>query len=184
MTWTDLQGQTHQQPFLSSLTVGFDSATGLRALQGPRWMQGLPRYLWATLNELLQLRHWDLQVQVDGAALYQGKALFASTLNTPSFGSGIPAVPQARLNDGQLNMLWAGPFSRWRALGMLPRLLMGRHLGHPDIATLAYRQLDIRCAQGVPLAADGEYLGTAQSLSVRCCEGNLNTVPRAPNALQ
>ena len=184
VTWTDLQGQTHQQPFLSSLTAGFDSATGLRALQGPRWMQGLPRYLWATLNELLQLRHWDLQVQVDGAALYQGKALFASTLNTPSFGSGIPAVPQARLNDGQLNMLWAGPFSRWRALGMLPRLLMGRHLGHPDIATHAYRQLDIRCAQGVPLAADGEYLGTAQSLSVRCCEGNLNTVPRAPNALQ
>lgn len=184
VNWIDLQGQAHQAAFLSSLTAGFDSATGLRALQGPSWMQGLPRYLWATLNELLQLRHWDLQVQVDGAALNRGQALFASTLNTPSFGSGIPAVPQACLNDGHLNMLWAGPFSRWRALGMLPRLLMGWHLGHPDIATHAYRQLDIRCAQGVPMAADGEYLGTAQSLSVRCCEGNLNTVPRAPNALQ
>ena len=184
VNWIDLQGQAHQAAFLSSLTAGFDSAVGLRALQGPRWLQGLPRYLWATLNELLQLRHWDLQVQVDGATLNRGQALFASTLNTPSFGSGIPAVPQACLNDGQLNMLWAGPFSRWRALGMLPRLLMGWHLGHHDIATHAYRQLDIRCAHGVPLAADGEYLGTAQSLSVRCCEGNLNTVPRAPNALQ
>ena len=184
VNWIDLQGQAHQAAFLSSLTAGFDSAVGLRALQGPRWLQGLPRYLWATLNELLQLRHWNLQVQVDGAAMHQGQALFASTLNTPSFGSGIPAVPQACLNDGHLNMLWAGPFSRWRALGMLPRLLMGWHLGHSDIATHAYRQMDIRCAQGVPLAADGEYLGTAQSLSVRCCEGNLNTVPRAPNALQ
>jgi diacylglycerol kinase family enzyme len=182
--WSDLQGLAHQAPFLSSFTAGFDSAVGLRALQGPRWLQGLPRYLWATLNELLHLRDWDLQVQADGVQMHKGRSLFASSLNTPSFGSGIPAVPHARMDDGYLNMLWAGPFSRLGALLMLPRLLVGRHLSHTRIATCAYRQLSLTCAQGVPLAVDGEYLGVAQALTVHCQAASLSTVPHPPNLLQ
>jgi diacylglycerol kinase family enzyme len=183
-TWNNLQGQPHQTPFLSSLTAGFDSAVGLRALQGPRWLQGLPRYLWATLNELLHLRDWDLQVRLDGVTVHAGRALFASSLNTPSFGSGMPAVPHARMDDSQLNLLWAGPFTRLGALCMLPRLLMGWHLSHPRIDTHAYRHMDIACSQGVPLAADGEFLGVTPTLSVTCLAASLACVPRWPNDLQ
>ena len=182
--WTDLQGQRHGTPFMSSLTAGFDSAVGLRALQGPRWLSGLPRYLWATLNELLHLRDWDMQVCVDGASWQQGPALFASSLNTPSFGAGMPAVPQARIHDGQLDLLWAGPFHRAGALLMLPRLLLGWHLSHPRIATRAYRQLDITCQQGLPLAADGEYLGVAQHVSIQCRAASLRVVANGLELLQ
>jgi diacylglycerol kinase (ATP) len=177
-TWTDLQGQVHHTPFLSSLTAGFDSAVGLRALNGPRCLRGLPRYLWATLKELIHLRDWPLTVHSDGQLLHQGPALFASSLNTPTFGSGIPAVPQARMDDGQLNVLWSGPFSRLGALTMLPRLLMGWHLSHPRIATRAFETLTIHCASGVPLAADGEYLGVAGQVTVRNCPASLPIVSR------
>lgn len=177
-TWTDLQGLEHRTPFLSSLTAGFDSAVGLRALHGPRWLRGLPRYLWATLNELIHLRDWPLTVHSDGQLLHQGPALFASSLNTPTFGAGIPAVPQARMNDGQLDLLWAGPFSRAGALLMLPRLLMGWHLSHPRIDTHPFETLTIDCASGVPLAADGEYLGVAGQVTVRNCPASLQIVSR------
>ena len=100
----------------------------------------MPRYLWATLNELIHLRDWSLEVRSDGQLVHQGAALFASSLNTPTFGSGIPAVPHARMDDGQLNVLWSGPFSRPGALTMLPRLLMGWHLSHPRIATRAFER--------------------------------------------
>jgi diacylglycerol kinase family enzyme len=55
-------------PFLSSLAVGFDASVGLRALRGPRWLRGQPRYLWATLQELVHLRSWDLRIECDGGA--------------------------------------------------------------------------------------------------------------------
>jgi diacylglycerol kinase (ATP) len=177
-TWTDLQGRVHHTPFLSSLTAGFDSAVGLRALNGPRWLRGMPRYLWATLNELIHLRDWSLEVRSDGQLVHRGPALFASSLNTPTFGSGIPAVPQARMDDGQLNVLWSEPFSRLGALTMLPRLLMGWHLSHPRIATRAFETLTIHCARGVPLAADGEYLGVAGQVTVRNCPASLQIVSR------
>ena len=176
--WCDLQGQTHESPFLSSLTAGFDSAVGLRALNGPSWLRGLPRYLWAILHELIHLRHWDLTLHSDGHFKHQGACLFASSLNTPTFGSGMPAVPHAQLADGQLDALLAGTFGRLGALLMLPRLLIGQHLGHPRIGCWAYRQLDIACTQGVPLAADGEYLGEAQHVGIQCEAASLLVVRR------
>lgn len=178
--WTDLQGDGHDVPFLSSLTVGFDSAVALRALQGPRWLQGLPRYLWATVQELAQLHHWHLTVQVDGAAWAEGPTLFLSSLNTPTYGSGMPAVPQAQMNDGQLDLLMAGPFSAAGAALMLPRLMFGKHLGHPWVQTRPYRALHIGCPQGVPVAADGEYLGVAASLAVHCAPAELHVVAGPP----
>lgn len=168
--WCDLQGQSHATPFLSSLTAGFDSAVGLRALNGPSWLRGLPRYLWATLHELIHLRTWDLTLHSEGHLKHQGSSLFASSLNTPTFGSGMPAVPRAQLADSQLDALLAGTFGRLGALCMLPLLLTGRHLKHPRIASWPYRQLDIACTLGVPLAADGEYLGEARQASI-CCQG-------------
>lgn len=176
--WTDLQGQTHETPFLSSLTAGFDSAVGWRALNGPPWLSGLPRYLWATLHELIHLRTWDLTLHSDGLLKHQGACLFASSLNTPTFGSGMPAVPHAQLNDGLLDALLAGTFDRLGVLLMLPRLLIGQHLSHPRVSSWPYRQLEIACTQGVPLAADGEYLGQARQATVSCQPSSLQVVCR------
>ena len=175
-SWTDLQGQTHATPFLSSLTAGFDSSVGLRALHGPRWLSGLPRYLWATLKELTYLRTWHLTVSTEGQPKFSGHALFASSLNTPTFASGMPAVPHGRVDDGQLDVLLAGPMGRLGVLNLLPRLLVGKHLGDPRVQCWPYKTLHLACPEGVPLAADGEYLGLATQLHVQCQVGHLQVV--------
>ena len=180
--WTDLQGQSHDTPFLSSLTAGFDSSVGLRALSGPRWLRGLPRYLWATLKELVYLRTWQLSVSADAEPIASGPTLFASSLNTPSFGSGMPAVPHARIDDGQLDALLAGPMGRPGVLNMLPRLLIGQHLTDPRLQCRPFKTLTIVCVDGVPLAADGEYLGLATQLRVHCQMAQLQAVTRQTNS--
>lgn len=166
----------HTVPFFSSFTVGFDSSVGLRALHGPRWLRGLPRYLLATLREMAALRTWELQVALDGTPLHNGVALFASTLNTPSFGSGMPAVPHARIDDARLDLLLAGRFDRWRTLLMLPRLLAGWHLSHPRVRTQSFSNLQLHSSTLVPLAADGEYLGQSRQLSIEVLPAALAVV--------
>ncbi len=163
-------------PFLSSLTAGFDSAVGLRAINGPRWLRGLPRYLLATFAELAALRNWSLQVTADGELIHDGPALFASTLNTPTFAGGMPAVPQARNDDGALDLLLAGAFGRAGTLRVLPLLLAGRHLGQPNVRTRAFRRMVISSPELVPLAADGEYLGEAKKITVNVRPGALRVV--------
>lgn len=176
--WSDLHGDTHRTPFASSLTGGFDSAVARRAIEGPGWLRGLPRYLWATLSEWRHLRHWSACIEADGQVLREGPMLFASVLNTPTYGSGLPAVPHARINNGQLDWLHAGPFGQAGTLGMLPRLAMGMHLGHPLVQSGRMTELDIRCDTGLPLAADGEWLGLASKVQVCVQTASLQIVHR------
>lgn len=166
-------------PFASSVAAGFDAAVAARALLGPAWLRGLPRYLWATLRELAALQCWRVRVRVDGASAYDGDALFASVLNTPSYGAGMPAVPHARLDDGRLDLLIAGRFGRAGTLAMLPRLLAGRHLGHPKVSTTRFAELSVECERAVPLAADGEPVGAARRFAVRVRPGALWVAGRA-----
>ena len=160
----DQYGKERRILFISSLTAGFDSAVNLRAVNGPRWLSGMARYLWATLGELMALRCWPLHVQVDGKSLHQGPALFASTLNTRSFGGGMPAMPHAQINDAQLNLLLAGEIGLGEMLNLLPRLLFGWHLEQPKVHHMPYKHMQIDSELALPLAADGEYLGQTQSL--------------------
>ena len=162
--------------FHSSLAVGFDASVGNRALAGPQFLRGLPRYLLATLRELVHLKNWLLKVKIDSLLIHEGATLLASALNTPTYGGGMPAVPHALINDGQLNLLVGGRFNRLQTLLMLPRLLIGKHLGHPRIQCHACSNASISNATLVPVAADGETLGFAAHVQVTCLPKALQVV--------
>jgi diacylglycerol kinase (ATP) len=154
-------------PFISSLAVGFDAAVGQRAIDGPAWLSGMPRYLYATLAELAALRTRKVRISTDGQLRFEGDALFSSVLNTPSYGAGMPAVPAARVADGKLDLLIAGRFGRAGTLAMLPRLLKGRHLGHPRVLTLPFENAQIEGERDLPIAADGEPLLPLRRFEIR-----------------
>jgi diacylglycerol kinase family enzyme len=166
--------------FASSLTCGFDSAVARRAAASPGWIPGRLRYLGATVAEVVRLRHWRLEVAADGRPAFAGPALFASVLNTSTYGSGLPVVPHARLDDHRLDLVIAGDFGRGGVLAMLPRLMAGRHLGDPRVRTQPCRQVTICAApQAIPLAADGEALADAWQVEVAVLPAVLGAV-RAP----
>lgn len=176
---TDIAGVQTATRFISSLAAGFDAAIALRAHRGPKWLTGMPRYLRATLLELAQISNQRIEVVIDGRPVHNSPALFASSLNTRSYGSGMPATPAARIDDGLLNLLLAGQLGRLQALLMLPRLLKGTHIPHPRIATHTFTQLKLAAASPLPLAADGEPVQAASVVNVRVLPKALWVV-RAP----
>ena len=157
----------HIHYFHSSLAVGFDASVGHRALAGPKYLRGLPRYLLATFRELTHLQNWDMSISIDGQIVHEGTTLLASTLNTASYGGGMPAVPHALIDDGQLNLLVAGRFDRLQTLLMLPRLLVGQHLSHARIQTESFTKASIQSTLSLPIAADGETLGHANQIEIQ-----------------
>lgn len=169
---------TDARLFMSSLTAGFDAAIALRALASPKWLRGQPRYLWATLREIARLRVYPLRVEADGTLLHDGPLLFASSLNTPTYGSGMPAAPAARIDDGALALLRAGAFGRLGALGMMPLLLSGQHLRHPRVVLSSFQVLRLRGPGLLPLAVDGEPLPAATDITVMVRPAALQVVRR------
>ena len=166
LTWTDGHGDHHRVRFHSSLSVGLDARIARSAQTGPRYWRGQARYVRASLLEIARLRHHHARIWLDGQAVHQGPVLLAATLNTPTFGAGMPAAPMARTDDGQLQLLLAQAMGRWRALRLLPRLLAGQHLGDPGVQVLPYARARIDSPEGLALAADGEWLGVARRLVI------------------
>lgn len=162
--------------FVSSLAAGFDASVGLRALRGPRWLRGMPRYLWATLSELAQVNCLPMRVWREGHLWHEGPCLFVSVLNTPSYGGGMPAVPHASCEDGQLDAVIAGHLSTWATAALLPRLLAARHLSHPRVNTQPFRRLVVQSEHPVALAGDGESLGASTHWQVSCLPAALRVV--------
>jgi diacylglycerol kinase family enzyme len=160
------------------LAVGFDASVGNRALAGPKYLRGLPRYLLATLRELHNLRNWPLHVQADGQLVHEGDCLLASSLNTSTYGAGMPAVPHALIDDGRLNLLLASQFNRLQTLLMLPRLLTGTHLSHARIKCTPFKLALIKSAANVPVAADGETLGDALDIKLQVIPQALQVVKK------
>jgi YegS/Rv2252/BmrU family lipid kinase len=176
---TTAQGQW---PFVSSLAGGFDAAVGHRAQAVPSWLRGMPRYLWATFEQLIHLRTYPVTATLDGQAWHTGPSLFVSVLNTPTYGAGMPAVPHATPGDGLLNVVVAGELNRLSTIALLPRLLAGQHLTHPQVQTRQMRHLEVHSAEPLTLAADGEPLPSCTQWSVKVMASALQVVSMPPNA--
>ena len=169
----EVQSEGRDTPFVSSLAAGFDAAVAQRALRAPPWLRGMPRYLHATLAEMAALRRFEIQVWADGVDIHHGDTLFASTLNTRSYGSGMPVAPDADIADGRLDLVIAGRFGRVGALAMMPLLMAGLHTRHPRVALHSFKHLRIKALPALPLAADGEPLPDATEVQVRVRAGAL-----------
>lgn len=154
------------RPFVSSLCAGFDAAVAQRAARGAGSAHGLPRYVAATLAEVLRLRRHRARVTVDGVPLLDDEVLLCAVLNTPTYGGGMPMQPAAAIDDGRLDVVLAGRFGRLGTLAMLPRLLRGRHLGDRRVRQATGTSLQIDSQDPLPLAADGEAMHAACGIAV------------------
>lgn len=135
-------------------------------------MAGLARYVLATVRELRSMPGWGLEVLLDGHPVYRGDALLASTLNTCTYGGGIPAAPGASMHDGRLDLLLAARVSRAAAVRLLLQMLQARHGKSDQVQQHSFSRMQLKSSEAVPLAADGEHLGMV-------CEVSVDVLPRA-----
>lgn len=129
-------GVCNGEPFVNAIGIGFDAEVGSRVDRAPRPLTGSAAYLWAVGASLRDLSHTSVRVVADGVMVHEGPCLLASCLNGPRTGGSFLFAPHARLDDGLLDVLIAGHVGRIGALGLLPRVIVGRHLGHPRVRHL------------------------------------------------
>lgn len=95
--------------------------------------------------------------------VWQSPGALVAVANGPRIGGGIRIAPDAALDDGLLDVVLAGPLTRWHAATTFPGMYTGRHLHRPGVGTLRARAVTIEATDaGAPpphAFADGEHLG-------------------------
>ncbi|WP_102508697.1 diacylglycerol/lipid kinase family protein [Sanguibacter massiliensis] len=152
--------------FAGVLSAGLDAAVNARAnrLTFPR---GHLKYLRAVIGELGAFLPFGYRVRAEHLDGSSTEWLSAGTLvavaNSPMFGGGLRVAPDARLDDGELDLVTAGPLRRLQAVGLFPRLYRGTHVSHPAVSITRATSVTVEPAdlgRTPPVAmADGEEIG-------------------------
>ena len=146
-------GRAGERWFAGVLGSGFDSMVNERA-NTMTWPRGRSRYNVAMVAELRTFRPVPYLLHLDGEA-WETEAMLVAVGNGPSYGGGMRVCPDARLDDGLLDVTVLGPISKPEFLRVFPSVYRGTHVRHRAVTVRRARTVSLR-AEGVTAYADGE----------------------------
>jgi len=172
-------GLVNDRPYGASLGIGFDAAVARKALTAPTFLRGMPRYLYSIFAVLKELELPNLELIQNHQTLYRGPSLLVALMNGSCYGGGIPIVPDAVPTDGLISVAVAGSFSRLAVVGILPRLIMGKHVHHPRMHFFRGAEFVVRFDRPVPAHSDGELLEPSREYRVGVIPDGLRVIAQA-----
>ncbi len=151
-------GWVNGRYFLTIAGAGFDGEVASQVNRWPKLLGGTAAYLLGILTMLVVYEPVDSEVVVDGD-LNRERLFLIAVGNTAWNAGGMWLVPPASPDDGVLDVVVAGPLTRFETLCVLPRVFSGKHLLHPKVRQA--RGSVVRVTSAMPLAvqADGESVG-------------------------
>ncbi len=153
-------------PFINSLGTGFDAEVAHTFGRAPKVLRERAAYLYAVAVTLRTLRRKHVEVTVDGAPFYRGPALLASVQNGPRTGGSFVFAPTASLTDGLLNVVVAGRIGAKDVLRLLPKVLRGERLRHPEVYEAVGKRITIHWEEVTPAHVEGQLLEVQKRFEV------------------
>lgn len=162
--------------FANGIGAGFDAKVA-RIANGIRGLRGNAVYCVALLRTLVF--HHDnpeIGITTDTDVFTQRMTMMAAA-NGRVYGGSFRITPEASIDDGLLDVVFAEDFSRGQILKLVPRVLRGSHLDLPGVHFLRTRKLTIESDSALPVHADGEMLtGDTRKLVITLLPGALPVV--------
>ena len=101
------------------------------------------------------MKPFKAEVKFDNCTLNEPFALL-SIGNGFSTGGGFLLTPEARVNDGLLDICFIRQASRRRTLNLLPQAIKGQHLKQPEVVLQQSKIIEIKSDEILPIYCDGE----------------------------
>ncbi len=103
-----------------------------------------------------------------------------SVANNKAYGGGMYIAPDARLDDGEFDIVAVGEVGKLRFLSNLPKVFKGTHVEKDEVRVFRAPRLELSASKPFPVYADGEHL-TDLPASLRVLPRALTVlVPPAP----
>lgn len=140
--------------------LGLDAEATRQASGRFRRLPGAMRYVAGALAALATFVPLELEAALDGEPL-RARVLLAAAANGPCYGAGVQIAPQARMDDGLLDLALVAPLAWTEMAALLPRALTSGDLRSPAVVRRQGRRLRLQTDRLARFQADGELLGDA-----------------------
>lgn len=163
--------------FGNGVGIGFDTVVGFEAKKLKR-LRGFAGYFVAALKTIFLYFHAPLiRIEMDSETLEQ-RFLMVSIMNGRRMGGGFMMAPEARPDDGSLDLCMARQVTRAQVFALLPRFMKGTQNSHPAIRTARARSLTLTAVDGsLPAHMDGETIcEKGDTLRIELVAGSIDVV--------
>jgi len=147
-------GKVNGRYFDNNSAIGLEPVVTLENIR-LTWLRGVVRYMVSALLGIAKNPSWEGEINWDGGS-YRGSLTLVSVGNSRRTGGTFYMTPNASLEDGLLDFVFAPKLNRRRLLTLLPKAQNGEHIHDPAITEERTRKLTIRTTTPTPIQADGE----------------------------
>lgn len=155
-------GGEETRHFVNVASFGFSSAVATRANASSKRLGGRIAFLAATVRVLTSYDNVDVWLSIDGAPRERRRVLMAAIGNGRFFGGGMKICPDAKLDDGALDLVTVGDLSRGEVLTKIGRIYQGTHLDLAEVLSARVTRIvaePVEADARIPLELDGETPG-------------------------
>jgi diacylglycerol kinase family enzyme len=163
LTYRSWAGEEETAHFVNAASAGMSGAVAQRANASSKALGGKVSFLWATLAVFAGWHASEMEIEVDGERR-SGLMYDAIVANCRYLGGGMAMCPDARPDDGLLDLLVIGDITRRDLALTLPKVYRGTHLPHPKAEALRARHIAVRAPTPLPVELDGEQPGTTPAV--------------------
>jgi len=155
-----IESKSNDRTFYSfgAVSAGFDALCNARANKW-KWITGPIKYRFAMYRELAAFKPIPYRAVVDGVERVF-EAILCTVSNSPSYGGGLLITPEAKVDDGKLDLFILNAISRIELIRLFPKVYYGGHVDHPAVEILRVESLELH-SPGMPAYSDGEHVGAA-----------------------
>lgn len=156
-----------EKPFicLNASTMGIGGETAGRVAAQGKFMRNFSgefRFVFAAVGALAAWRERRVKVTVDGRTVVDGPMNLVGVANALYAGGGMMLSPDARIDDGKLDVITASGLTRANVVKELSRIHTGGHVNNPKVTITQGEIVRIETLlqqDAMPLEADGNVRG-------------------------
>ncbi len=164
-------GKVNEKLYINCMGVGFDGEI-IKSMKAIRFLGGKLGYLLAVILKILRYKEPTLFIQ-SGNQTWEQKCLLALIVNSSRAGGGFYIAPDAKINDGKLDMILCEALPVWKRLVYLPIIKTGKHMHLPIVKATLGSSFNIQCAKEMPIQVDGELI-YAKHIQVQVLENKFS----------
>ena len=159
--------------FTAMAGIGLDAAVVAAAPDAVRRLAGWPAYAGAAVGQLLR-RPATFTVRLDGGVPLIRRARSVTVGNSGALPGGFLILPDARVDDGVLDVLILAPsgLAGWLHVGL--GVAAGSRTSDHQLERHRARQIEIRADAELPRQIDGQVISRGRSLTVAVRPGALH----------
>lgn len=160
-------------PYCGIASCGFDSDANRIANTAPPRL-GTLVYVYGALRALAAWTPARFSLELDGEPV-EVTGYTVAAANSGAYGGGMILAPDARLDDGLLDVVTVADMSRRRFLAQLPKVFRGTHVKNPELVVARARELRIAADRPFTVYADGDPIGELP-VTVRALPGAVRVI--------